>query len=222
MTAPATTELSNFLKEAMIRLPGFSPETVQIETGAALREFCARSLAWQTTTSATVVAGNPDAALTLAETGATPVLLRRATLAGGDSPLSGVMPPYGSDLLLSGATQGPPRHCILVSPFLARVFPRPNADYTLTLELAVTATDANAALPVGFWIVHRDALLTGLLARLHAMPGTPASSEKLAVFYQKQFRAECARARIYADRGFHQAFAPAMPFPRPPGVRRGR
>lgn len=219
MTAPSNPDLASLVKAILVRVPGISPDMVMAELGSAMLEFLSKSLVWRVGVDLTLPGGQNTVELASPGTpGAVPIWVLRVFHNGQLLRMGDL--PYGSVQLDSDATTGPPSRARAIAPRSLRVWPVADQDYTLYVEMALTAADISVTVPAGFWITYREALIDGTLARLHSIPSTPASSERLAVFYQKKFSAASTSARVAVDRGRYQGVAPVAAYPRPPAARR--
>ena len=153
-------------------------------------------------------------------TGAIPVWIMAAV---HDGRLLGKWsPPYGSQTLRWGpeTQSGRPAVVSMPRPDVLRVWPRPDREYVIAAEVAVTpsARDVlDTVFPSGFLLLHHDAIVSGALSRLYMMPNTPFAAPALAERLARAASRGATAARVAAEMSGTRGLQPTMSFPRPAG-----
>lgn len=79
------------------------------------------------------------------------------------------------------------------------ITPTPNDSETVRLLLAMSPTPEANEYPDHLWMMHREALRAGALARLLSEPGTPYANEVRAQAYRQMFESEIDSAKTAAS-----------------------
>ena len=215
--------LDSIRRALMTRLPGATDDLVNQELRWALQEFLSFTQVWRTTETSPLVdgvtdyqipmnVGNPSA---VAETILAGWVVRPAPDAGNVSLRVAV--DLSVELALM-STAGTPDRVELVAGTHLRVSPRPDAQISaggslvaylvMSLDPSLPLTELPASV-----IPYTDAILSGTLARMHAMDAKPWTSPILVRFHTGRFHAMKTNARAAANAGRSNQAAPRR-FPR--------
>lgn len=82
------------------------------------------------------------------------------------------------------------------------LFPTPDAEYTVRVDVTATVRTDTAVVPEFFFSSHLDLVAYGVLSRVHRIVGQPYSSMELAEGYEAKYNAELARLKGEAFRDF--------------------
>lgn len=190
------------------RLKGVTPDFVDAEAAWALNEFLTRTQLVRATQDITLEEGEGSYALPLRTTH--PYCLADTLYAGY---LGNTQMAVGRDLNMWYATdEGTPSLIELEGVSRLRVHPRPdaeNAGKTLRVLVSVTTDPSYRCAPIPDGIMpFVDTLLSGVLARLHAMDGVAWSNSTLAAYFSQRFHSQMMAARAAAMQGRSTTPAP--------------
>lgn len=199
--------IDNFIRDAMIRLPGAIEEVVKHEIRSTLREFFEKSISWRRMEGPyDVKAGRPHYYLNPVDSYTHLVYVLSAYYNGNLlAPLR--VPPVRSDT-------GTPYAFFCPDPQQIQLYPTPDVDATdaLTIHIALTPSECTDKLPKIAITHFYDAILDGILYRMYIQPSKPYSNPELALHHQRLYRMGTGKARIVAEQGY-MVMSPSVPFP---------
>jgi hypothetical protein len=156
----------------------------------AARDFCARSHVWRQEFSGTTTSGHAEFAPTLAAGQAFAfesihrggVLVRRVS--------EGDLPEDWS------SRSGIPEYWFTRTPGNARLYPTPDASYSLTGIAVCKPTPSETVLEDWLYDDHYEDLVHGALFRLMIVPGKDWSNGDVASFHSQAFESAIDKARL--------------------------
>jgi hypothetical protein len=191
MSGTTTTILDQLRTAAIVRLPGCEADLLDFEIRWAVHDFLTRTTLLRESFTVPMVVSQSSYVLT------------PATTDGLVSMLLNVKNGFqGLELhSLAGlpATSGDPTVACMGDSRTMTVYPTPTTGTSVVLTvLAAVTTSPNpsSALSVPYVVQpYFESLLSGVLARMHAMPGKPWSNPALAIYHMDKFNEGRLRAK---------------------------
>jgi hypothetical protein len=180
------SELTRYMAQARMRLPGALDAAIYQETFAVLDELFKTSMCWREIISFAVT--TTDWSHTIASAVSSAALYRLISVEDGN----------GTTVETTrsiGATMEVPGTIVLNNlPPIADTF---YATVGLTIDEPVDS-DTGPIVPAWVFEQYRQGILDGLLGHMMSQPAKPYSNERMAVYHSRRFRGMISRARVDA------------------------
>lgn len=194
----ANTKYSDLFPYVLTELSGVSTLQAEAQIRAAVIDFCKRSKVWTHEDDPTATMARARSYDINVPTGSALVEIKAMQLDG--EPLDASTGEHESSLDV-----GTPKSFRQLTPETFSLWPTPDAEYTVTMDLTLTPSRTSTTFPGWIAEKYHDAIVAGAKSRLMAMPAQPWSNIQQAIFYRSTFDAEVAAAQADAARSFVRA-----------------
>lgn len=184
-------EVNRLINNALLRLPGVTIPTVQLELFTVMDEFFKASNVWKEDIPFTALAG--DAAGT-------------AYILAPQEPaiIDKLMWVFGAPADVS-VQRGPPVGAAMEVPGEVTLANQPSSDTTMIATVALTVQDPvnrDGYVVFPLWVIQKytNVILDGLLGKMMTQPNKPWMNSQMSVYHLRKFETGKAHARVDATR----------------------
>lgn len=190
----ANTRYTDLLQYVLPEVAGCSSLLAEMEIRAAVIDLCRRAKIWTHEDDPTVTMALARTYDLNAPNGAAIIEIKSMWCGG--------FPVDPTDDDDDASVTGMPETYRQISPEVFALWPTPNGEYEITMELTLAPARASTSFPA--WIAERyhNAIVAGAKSRLMLMAGNPWANVQTALFYRSMFETEVATAHSDSTTGF--------------------
>jgi hypothetical protein len=185
----ATTKYSDLFQYVLPELVGCSTMLAEMQLRAAVIDLCRRAKVWAYEDDPTTTSPGERNYDLSAPAGSTIVEVK-AMFVDGDA----VDP--ASTNFDNPAVLGKPETFRQLTPEAFVLWPTPDTEYPLTMELTLAPSRASSGFPSWIAEKYHDAIVAGAKSRLMLMPGNPWTNLQIAAAYRSLFESEVGTASM--------------------------